>query len=275
MKNAVVVALLLAWAAHVAAQPLSGRVLLATVADRGNRFIVDVTADDFVVEEDGQNREVLAVHSADYPVAILVDDGPDATGALVSIKEAVRRFIQRLGQRPLAVGSLTDGDSLLTSFEADRARVLEAVDGLNPRSLPPRPLRAIARAARALRETAPPFAAIVVVATKSADASEDAELLPAIVDSGIAVSVIVSRPGGATEAAPINQDVLRLLADQTRGQHTAVFAAASYASALDRLADRFAAQLMIEYLVPPGSQPGEVRAGVRIPGALVTGLGVK
>jgi hypothetical protein len=32
---------------------------------------------------------------------------------------------------------------------------------------------------------------------------------------------------------------------------------------------------MIEYLVPPGrGGPGEVRVGVKIPGARVTGLGV-
>jgi hypothetical protein len=272
VQHAVVVALLLAGAAaRVVAQPLSGRVLLATVTDRGNRFIVDVGADDFVVEEGGQNCEVLDVHPADYPVAILIDNGPDSIETLSAVKNGVKGFIERLGQRPVAVGSLVDGGSS-PSFEADRATVLASVDRLTSLDTRLHPLRAIAHAARALRDTEAPFAAIVVVAARPEDASDAAELLPAIVESGIAVSVIASRAGGPIEAGQIRQDLLRLLADQTRGHHTAVFATASYGSALERLADRFAAELLIEYLVPAGSQPGEVRAGVRIPGARLTGL---
>jgi len=274
VRTAVLVALMLAGAAaRTVAQPLSGRLLLATVADRGNRAIVDVSADDLVIEEGGQNREVLDVRSADYPVAVLVGHGPDSIEAHAAVKHAVRGFIERLGQRPLAIGSLADSDRFPASFQADRATVLASLDGMTPVNTRARPLRAIAHAVRALRETATPFAAVVIVATRPADeAADDGELLAAILDSGVAVSAIVSRAGGAIEAAQNNQDVLRLLADQTRGHYTAVFATASYGSALERLADRFAAELIIEYLVPAGSQPGEVRAGVRIPGARITGL---
>ena len=68
---------------------------------------------------------------------------------------------------------------------------------------------------------------------------------------------------------------MRLVADQTRGQFTAIFAAPSYDAALDRLADRLAIELMVQYLVPPGPKAGDVQVGVRVPGARVVGLGVK
>ena len=47
-----------------------------------------------------------------------------------------------------------------------------------------------------------------------------------------------------------------------------------FQSALDRLADRLAAELLIEYIVPVGSKPVDVKLGVRLAGAHVRGLGV-
>jgi len=68
---------------------------------------------------------------------------------------------------------------------------------------------------------------------------------------------------------------LRVIADQTKGQFTAIFSPASFDAALDRLADRLAIEMMVQYVVPPGPRAGDVRVGVRIPGARVIGLGVK
>src|SRR4051812_41359102 len=60
------------------AQPLqqaaAGRIVLAAVVDGRNRPLIAVEPDDFVVTENGQSREVLDVHIADYPVVLLVDD---------------------------------------------------------------------------------------------------------------------------------------------------------------------------------------------------------
>jgi len=49
----------------------------------------------------------------------------------------------------------------------------------------------------------------------------------------------------------------------------------SYGAALDRLADKLSAELMIQYLIPPDEAGGDVRVGVRRPGSRVVGLGVK
>jgi hypothetical protein len=106
------------------------------------------------------------------------------------------------------------------------------------------------------------------------DASRDApESITPVVDSGAILHVIANRSiasGGGSRARP----ALRGLVDQTRGEYTTIYSAASYQAALDRLADRLTNELMIEYLVPVGSKPNDVKVGVRLIGARVRGLGV-
>lgn len=58
-------------------QTSSSRTVLATISDARNRSIVDVGVDDFVVREAGQTRDVLDVRVADYPIAVVVDDGAE------------------------------------------------------------------------------------------------------------------------------------------------------------------------------------------------------
>ena len=53
-----------------------------------------------------------------------------------------------------------------------------------------------------------------------------------------------------------------------------MYSPASYQPALDRLSERLTSEMMIEYLVPPGSKPVDVKVGVRLAGAKVRGLGV-
>jgi len=116
-----------------------------------------------------------------------------------------------------------------------------------------------------------------VVTAKSIDATQpvQGDLLPSIVNSGSVIHVVAGRPraqdGVIAEEPP---DLLRVLSEQTRGQYTAIFSPASYGIALDRLADRLSTEMMVEYLVPANTPAGDVRVGVRKPGARVLGLGV-
>ena len=70
-------------------------------------------------------------------------------------------------------------------------------------------------------------------------------------------------------------DVVRRLSEQTHGVFTPIYSAASYQVALDRLAERLASEMMVEYIVPPRSAATDIQVGVRIPGARVRGLGVR
>src|SRR5262249_28853061 len=121
-----------------------------------------------------------------------------------------------------------------------------------------------------------PFSAIVVISAAAVDpqSTTAGDLLTPILDTGAAVHVVAYRPGATVESGA--NDLFRGLADQTHGQYTMIFSPLSYGIAVDRLADRLATEMMIEFVLPPGATAGgDVRVGVRIPGARVTGLGVR
>src|SRR5437773_1671067 len=66
-------------AGSTAAQTGASRIALAAVTDPRNRPLVDVSADDFVIQEAGTAREVLSVRPADYPIVVLLDTGGEAS----------------------------------------------------------------------------------------------------------------------------------------------------------------------------------------------------
>jgi hypothetical protein len=269
------------------AQPAAGQtlaahartVLAAVVTGRGMP-LVDVDLDDFVVTEGARPREVLDVHVADYPLALLVDDRPGTADALAVIRTSARRFVERIGERPIAVFRLSDAAEPLTSLDSDRSAVLDAIDRITPASLVTAAgtLETIGRAAGLLQASSAPFSAVVGIAAASIDAAElvRGELLTQVQASGAAVHVVQAAASGPdAPVGPAESGLLRVMADQTRGQFTPIFSTASFEAALDRLADRLAIEMMIQYLVPEGPKTGDVRVGVRIPGARVVGLGVK
>jgi hypothetical protein len=105
---------------------MSSRVLLATVA-AGNRALVDLGPDDFVIEVGGVTREVFDMHVADYPIAVLIDNSAAARNELEAIRDAAARFVSRVGERAVAVGTLASPPVILASFDDDRAKVLAEI----------------------------------------------------------------------------------------------------------------------------------------------------
>lgn len=253
----------------------ASRTVLATVVDSRGRSMVDIEADDFVVRETGQLRDVLSVRVADYPLALVIDNGQGAGRDLASIRQAAGRFIGRVGHRPVAV-ALSDPPGLIATFEDDRGMVLQRLDQATVTSSSEGLFQAIVTAARALQETGSPFSAIIVVSAAPVS-SVPPEVLAPILESGASVHVVVHREASTAPGltAVQSSEALRALADETHGQFTTIYAAASYQVALDRLADRLAPELLIDYVVPVGSSHGnDVSVGVRIPGSRVDARGV-
>ena len=254
----------------------AARTMLVTVLDRSGRPTVDVGPDDFVIEEGNDEREVLSVQVADYPVIVMVDNAVDNPEMLEGIRTAVTRFIQRIGQRPVAIATLGEPPTFSAGFDDDRAAVLKAVDQIRPaadRTLV-RPLAALTQAALRIAGLESSFSVVVVISTSPVDPLDvaDADRVAPIVDSGAAVHVIALRPAGASvDSGP---DLYRIVTDQTRGQFIPIFSSLSFGIALERLADALSMEIMIDYLVPAGSEPVSPRVGIRVPGARVRGLGV-
>jgi hypothetical protein len=278
-----VLAALGAAAVPVAQQPATSRLVLASVTDGRNQPLIDLDPDDVAISENGAAREVISVYTADYPMIVLLDNGSDARGDLQAMRDAVVRFLSRIGQRFVALGTLANPPAMLTNLGDDRSTVLSRLEKLtaSPTTVL-MPIEAVAVAAQKVQDNGSPFSAIVVVSAHSIDAlqPQNTRLLPVIFDSHAIVHVISrsspsTAPRGRGYAPRLEGDLLRDLADQTRGYFTTVFSSASYAVALNALADRLAAELIVEYLVPPGPLPeGQVQVGVKVPGAHVRGVGV-
>jgi len=272
-------------AAHAFAQTGASRIALATVVDPRNRPIVDIEADDFVVREGSDTREILSVHLADYPVVVMIDTSAGARNDLPTMQRAAAQFIERIGQRPVLLGTFGDPPAILTSFEDERTVLTEKLEGISAaESSDSLLLQGAALAAQKIRPTGAIFSAIVMLTASPTDASRDADsFVSPIVDSGAILHVITNRsasggtsvPGSPAAAATLGlSPTVRALVEQTHGQYTPIYTAASYSAALDQIANRMASEIMVEYLVPPQSKANDVKLGVRIPGARVRGYGV-
>ena len=281
--RAVLLSLLLAISSSPAAaqsadsQTGASRIALASVTDPRNRPLVDVSADDFVIQEAGVAREVLSVRPADYPIVVLVDTGNLATADFQLMQKAAAHFIERIGQRPIALGTLGGAPKMLTTFEDERQTVMARLNAIAvDASAGSLVMQGASVAAKMIRETGALFSCIVVLSATQADASQDTpdEMIASVIDSNATLHVIANRPGQTTASGQRSNPALRALAEQSRGEFTVIYSAASYQAALDRLADRLTGEMMIEYLVPVGSKPNDVKVGVRIIGARVRGLGV-
>jgi hypothetical protein len=260
-----------------ASQTGASRIALAGVTDPRNRPLVDVSADDFVIQEAGVAREVLSVRPADYPIVVLLDTGSDARADFQLMQKAAAHFIERIGVRPIALGTFGGPPRMLTTFEDERATVMAKLDAIAAdASAGSELLEGTSVAAQTIRATGTLFSCIVILSATQADASPGApdELIAPVVDSNATLHVIANRPGQTAAGGQRSNPALRALAEQSRGEFTVVYSAASYQAALDRLADRLTSEMMIEYLVPVGSKPNDVKVGVKIVGARVRGLGV-
>jgi len=261
------------------AQPTAiSRLVLAAATDPRNRPLVDVGPDDFVVSEAGAAREVLSVRIADYPIIVAVDTREAARADLPLMLKAARRFVERLGaDRPVLAATLGRSARAIATFEDPRATVLErlaAIEADAPAATgaePTRVLAGLAAAAAVLRDTESLFSAVVMLSSAPGEdpAAGADDPVAVIARSGVTVHAIVNQSAGSAGVGD-----LRRLVQQSRGELTPIYSAASFQAALDRLADRLSSELLIEYISPAGAKATDVKVGIRIPGARVRGLGV-
>ncbi|HEY7291451.1 MAG TPA: hypothetical protein VH583_16555 [Vicinamibacterales bacterium] len=248
----------------------ASRFALAQVNDPRGRAIVDVSADDFVVQEAGADREILDVRVADYPIALVIDNGVSAKRDFGDLRSAALRLLDRLGPRPIALVASAPTPTMLASFEDERETVRTKLQELEAIDQAGQPLAAAGRGAEAIRSSGALFSAIVVLSAASTDPDTAAAepSISSVVDSRAVLHVVnLSGPGES-------RSMFRGLADQTHGDFTAIFAGPSYQPAVDRITARLTTELLIEYIVPVASSASDVKIGIRIPGARVRGLGV-
>jgi hypothetical protein len=181
------------------AQAGASRFALALVNDPKGKAIVDIGQDDFVVQEGNVTREVLDVRVADYPVVLVLDNGSAASADFAAIKAAALRFVERIGQRPLAIVTTAGAPNLIAAFEDEHDTLAEKIEAIDPpRAVDGQPLRALALAARTISATGALFSTIVLATASPIEVGGTAaeEFVAPIVDSRAVVHVVANDRGG-------------------------------------------------------------------------------
>jgi hypothetical protein len=250
------------------------RTILLSVSDARDRAVIDLLPDDFIVQEDGETRDVLTSRLADYPIVLMIDNGGGMPGDFDPLRRAAVRFIERVGPRPIVLGRISNPPALMTALDDARDTVLEALDTLEMTPARSSPVQGIVQAASMLSELGLPFSTIVVLSAESIETSQTSTVnLARVLSSSHARLYVVIHRRGMRDRS--NLDFLGNLSEQTGGQYIPIYSAASFEPAVDRVADRLLAEILVEFLEPPGTRPtGDVRVGVRRPGAKVKGLGI-
>jgi hypothetical protein len=119
-------------AATVSAQA-DERVIYATVVNKDGEPVLDLTAKDFIVREDGQAREVLRVARDDDPlqVALLVDNSVAMRAQISQLRRAVIAFIDATrSDVPLALITLAERPTIAVSYTNDRMALRKAANAI-------------------------------------------------------------------------------------------------------------------------------------------------
>ena len=296
---ALAVALTAAASAAAAARDVqapASRFVLASVVDTGGEPVAGLTADDFVVQEGGIQCEALNAAPAQYPVAILVDTSQAARPDFQQLRTAVRQFVDRLSGREVALYTFGERAMKVADFTRDVDKIRRAADGLfaQPEG-ESHVLDAIIESAKSLQKREAPISLIVVVSAGANDQSSRTprEVFEAVLPSRSIVEVVEMRTPRASgrlinprgrrsstsdrraEAALGLEELLRGLAERTRGRYNLIYSPGGFHAVLDGLQRRLASEVFLEYVSPTsGGTPGGLQLGARLPGASVRGIGL-
>jgi hypothetical protein len=109
------------------------RVIYASVVDKDGEPVLDLTAKDFVVREDGQAREVLRVARDNDPlqIALLIDNSVSMRSQLTHLRRAVSAFVDATRDDvQLALITLAERPTIAVSYTTDRAALRKSADSL-------------------------------------------------------------------------------------------------------------------------------------------------
>jgi Ca-activated chloride channel family protein len=125
---------LLSLSALLCAQVRVGVLLInvvVTVVDRQGRTVPNLTADDFIVEEDGQPQTIKHLTpTADLPISIgvVIDTSLSMQSKIRTAQRAVDRFLSKIHQGDeIFVMTFARSASLITDFTSDRKTLTNAL----------------------------------------------------------------------------------------------------------------------------------------------------
>jgi len=280
------IAVVVAWLSLIGAQPVTNS-FLASAIDRDGNAVLDLSADEFVIEEGGARCEAVDVRPASYPIAIAVDTSSFARDSFISLRHALHVFVDALSARQVALYSFGGLPSRVVEFTTDLSRLDQAIDRFfaSPTS-GARPYDTVKMAATDLKTLHAPLTMIVLLSAGGPDNSSvgPRDMQNAVRQARAMVNVIDLRPvrassGLSHQGRPtpvVSEDLyLSALAQETRGSYDRISQEGGYLASLERLRRLIESEVVVEYTPPSKAATSqELRVGVRLPGVTIRAVGL-
>lgn len=107
------------------------QVIYASVVDKAGSPVLDLTAKDFIVREDGQAREVLRAARDTDPlqIALLVDNSASMRDRLTLLRKSVAAFVDATREdAQIALITLAERPTTAVGYTTDRGALHKAID---------------------------------------------------------------------------------------------------------------------------------------------------
>ena len=270
-RRAVTLALGIAFASAVAvwmpaaAQAPRERTMYVSAVDQKGEPVEGLGANDFVIREDGVQREVLRVSRATEPIdiAILVDDSAASDRLIPRVREALRSFIGNMAMRnQIAIVGLADRPTILANYTSNTKLLQDGIGLLWPRTRAGTTLMdALYEVSRGLERRDTPRAVIIPIITDGGDFPnrQYEQVMPEVKQAGAAIHAIAIGNFSSTDHDELRNRA-RVLAEGTRttgGQRISLLSEISVQQALDRLGRELSAQYKVVYSRPESLIPPE------------------
>ena len=271
----------------VGAQGPRERTMFVSAVDQKGEPVEGLGPNDFVIREDGAQREVLRVSRATEPIdiAILVDDSAASDALIPRVREALKVFTGTMSKgNQIAIVGLADRPRILANYTANTKLLQDAIGLLWPQTRAGSTLLdAIFEVSRGLEKRDTPRAVIIPVITDGGDFAnrQYRQVMDEVKQAGAAIHAITVGDFGATDDEELRNRA-RVLSEGTRtsgGQRVNLLTPMSVQQTLERLGRELSAQYKVVYgrpesLIPPEKvEVSARRPGVTMRGTLERGTG--
>ena len=255
------------------------RTLFVTALDPRGEPVEGLNPEDFIVTEDGRQREILRVSRAVEPmdIAVLVDNSASAERAIGSLRDGLKGFVNTLGtEHQIAIIGLADRPTILQDYTSNRAQLENAASRLFSMSQSGMTLLdAVVEVSAGLRRREATRAIVVPVITTGVEFTNRnaRDVIRTMQQAGVSLHAIVV---GILDFASVEDRERSLLLDQgtreTGGQFATLLTESALVPGLQKLARQLSSQYKVVYgrpdsLVPPdktevsSSRPGVAMRG--------------
>jgi VWFA-related protein len=268
------------------------RVMYVTVTNQNDRPVTGLTPDDFVVREDGAQREVLRVEPATSPIEItlILDNSEAATPAIADLRRAVTEFLKQVAKgNELAITTVGGRPQVIQNHTGNLELLNRAVGRLfAEQGSGAYVLEALSSVAAGVTKRAPERAVILAILMRSGPEFSNNPrqvVIEALRDCGATFDAIVlegpgpSAPPTAGEQRTAIHDRDAVLDEATRatgGVNRQALSSMALAPQLASIADQLRNQYRVVYARPESLiPPEEIEVNVKKPGLTARGTPVR